>query len=66
MPSSYTDFSPELKNEFENFKKYEWPLSKNHNRYELDKKKAIDWLEENKELSDDQLYQQIQELKKTS
>jgi len=66
VPSSYTDFSPELKNEFENFKKYEWPLSKNHNRYELDKKKAIDWLEENKELSDDQLYQQIQELKKTS
>lgn len=66
VPSSYTEFSQELKKEFENFKKFEWPISKNHNRYELDKKKAIDWLEENKAFSIDQLYQQIQELKKTS
>lgn len=66
VPTSYTEFSPELKNKFENFKKSEWPLSQNHSRYELDKTKAIEWLEENKVFSDDQLYQQIQELKKTS
>lgn len=66
VPSSYAEFSHELKKEFENFKKYEWPMSKNHSKYELDKKKAIDWFEENKAFSNDQLYQQIQELKKTS
>jgi hypothetical protein len=64
IPGSYTDFSPDLKKEFENFKKSEWPVSKDHSKYELDKKNALDWLDENKALSSDQLYQQIQELKK--
>jgi hypothetical protein len=66
IPSSYTEFGPELTKEFENFKKNVWPLSKSNNRYELDQKEAIDWLEQNEAFSNDQLYQQIQELKKTS
>ena len=66
IPTSYPEFSPELKKQFENFKKYEWPQSKRFSSYELDKKKAVDWIEENREFSDDQLYQQIQELKKNA
>lgn len=64
VPTSYAEFSPELQKEFEIFKKYKWPTSKNYNRYEIDKKNAIDWINENKVFSDDQLYQQIQSLKK--
>lgn len=63
LPASYETFFPELKEEFDTYKADVWPQSEKLRSYELDKKNAAQWLEENKKFSNQQLYQQIQELK---
>ncbi len=66
IPFSYDEFSSDLKKQFNSYLKQEWPRSKYHMGYELDKKNTAKFLEENKNFSDEQLYQQIKELKKKS
>jgi hypothetical protein len=63
-PFSYEEFSPELKKEFEIYKTKVWPpTSERHSKYENDKKDAFRWVEENKQYSNEQLYEQIEKLK---
>lgn len=64
VPGSFTEFSLELKKQFDSYLKDEWPNSKDHMRYEYDKKNAAEFIEENKKFSDEQLCQQIKELKR--
>jgi len=59
-PGSYNDFSPEAKNKFTIFKRDVWPHSQGYVTYELTKKSAHKWLEDNKRFSNEQLSQQIQ------
>jgi hypothetical protein len=66
VPGSYVEFSPELKKQFEQYIKEGWPGTTSQMRYESEKNDALKWLEENKNFSDEQLYEQIQELKKVA
>lgn len=63
-PFTYPEFSPQLRKQFEQFKKTAWLQSQDYEQYNQDKKNALEWVEENKKFTNEQLYQQINELKK--
>ena len=63
VAGSYEEFFPELKEEFDAYKAHIWPKFERLRSYELDKMNALQWLKENYKFTNDQLYQQIEELK---
>lgn len=63
LPPSLSDFSVDQKNRFDRFIKDAWPQSEGFYLYEASKKRTHQWLEDNKRFSNEQLHQQIQQLK---
>ena len=63
LPFSYAKFSDEMKKQFQEYLKNEWITSGAHDRFETDKFEANTWIAEQEQYSNEQLYQQIDELK---
>lgn len=53
------------KAEFVAYETQVWPESEEYKRFESDKKKAFDWLEENRQFTNEQLRQQVNDLLET-
>ncbi len=64
IPSSYANFSPELKKRFDAFIEQSWPNSEDRKRYLADITEANDWLKEQSAYSEKDLLEQITALEK--
>lgn len=66
VPFSYAAFSKELKNQFDSFVQLDWLQSGGIADFEKDKIDALQWIKDQEVYSIDDLYKQIDELKKES
>ncbi len=63
LPFTYPEFSSELKKKFDAFVKQEWADSQQQ-EFEQEKQEALAWIQEQEQYSIEELYKQIDELKK--
>ncbi len=63
LPFTYPEFSPELKRKFDTFVQQTWNKSQQQ-KFEQDKQEALAWIQKQKQYSIEELYKQIDELKK--
>jgi len=62
-PSIYPEFSPELKRKFDTFVQQTWSKSQQQ-KFEQKKQETLAWIQEQEQYSIEELYKQIDELKK--